>query len=116
MPVPGGRLEAEMLPWREVALVGADQAHGEENRADDDVEAVEARRHEEGRAINAAFEGERRVGIFIGLDAGERETEQDRAPQAELKAVAVAVDQAVVCPGDRRSRAQQDQGVEERKA
>src|SRR5436853_3785865 len=70
MPVPGGRLEPEMLPRREVALVGADQAYGEEDGADDHVEAVEAGRHEEGRAVDIAFEGEWRVGIFPRLDAG----------------------------------------------
>src|SRR3954453_12533832 len=50
MPVPGRRLEAEMLLRGEVAFVRADQADDQEDRADDDVGAVEARRHEEGRA------------------------------------------------------------------
>ena len=35
VPVPGGRFEAEMLPGREVAAVGADQADDQEDRADD---------------------------------------------------------------------------------
>ena len=56
VPVPGGRLEAEMLLRREVAAQGAHQADGQEDRADDDVEAVEAGRHEEGRAVDIAFE------------------------------------------------------------
>src|SRR3954454_14081170 len=51
MPVPGSRLEAEMLPGREVTLGGADQADGQEDGANDHVETVEARRHEEGRAV-----------------------------------------------------------------
>ena len=57
------------------------------------VEAVEAGRHEEGRAIDVAFEGERRVDVLVGLDAGEQQAEQDGQQQAELEALAVAVDQ-----------------------
>src|SRR5438270_12691814 len=64
MPVPRSGLEAEVLPRREVAAVGADQADAKEDGADDDVETVEAGRHEKGRAVDASFEGERRVGIF----------------------------------------------------
>ena len=41
---------------RELALERAAQADGEEDRADDDVEAVEAGRHEEGRRIDAVLE------------------------------------------------------------
>ena len=37
---------------RELAGDGAEQAHHQEDRADDDMEAVEARRHEEGRAVD----------------------------------------------------------------
>src|SRR4051812_730880 len=52
MPIPGGRLEPEMLLRPEMAFVGADQADGEKDGADDDVRAVEARRHEEGRGVD----------------------------------------------------------------
>src|SRR6266542_4357410 len=58
MPVPGGELEAEVLGRLEVAGQRADQAHGQEDRADDDVESVKAGRHEEGRAVDIAFEAE----------------------------------------------------------
>src|SRR5690606_30276548 len=68
VPVPGGRLEPEVLLGREVALVGAEQADAQEDGADDDMEAVEARRHEEGRAVDIALKVERGVDIFIGLD------------------------------------------------
>src|SRR5690348_18323231 len=61
MPVPGRRLEPEMLLRREVAATRTQVADDQEDRADDNVEAVEAGRHEEGRAVDAAFEGERRV-------------------------------------------------------
>src|SRR3954464_272857 len=96
MPVPGCRLEAEMLLRPEVALIGANEADDQEDRADDDVRAVEARRHEEGRGVDILGEVEGSVGIFIGLDAGEQHAEQDRAPQALDEAAAVAVDQRMV--------------------
>ncbi len=61
-------------------------------------------------------EGERRVDVLVGLDAGEQQAEQDRQQQAGLEPLAVAVDQRMVRPGHRRARAEQDQGVEKRKA
>src|SRR3546814_5530885 len=48
MPVPGSRLEAEVLLWREIAIVEPLQADGEEDGAHHHVKAVEAGRHEEG--------------------------------------------------------------------
>src|ERR1700737_667435 len=54
VPVPGGELEAEMLLRREVAGIGASQAHDQEDGADQHMEAVEAGRHEEGRAVDIA--------------------------------------------------------------
>src|SRR5688500_17220795 len=56
MPVPGGRLEAEMLARGEMPLAGPHQADDQEDRPDDDVEAVEAGRHEERRAVDISFE------------------------------------------------------------
>src|SRR5579862_4441002 len=99
MPVPGRRLEAEMLPRREIPGVRSDQADGQEDRANDDVEAVEAGRHEEGRAVDAALKVERRVIIFPALDRGEQEPEQDSADQPLLKSLAVAMQQGVMRPG-----------------
>ena len=58
---------------REVAVVGPQQADGEEDRADDDVRAVEARRHEEGGAVDVALEAEGGVAVLVGLDAGEEQ-------------------------------------------
>ncbi len=57
---------------------GAKQADDQEDGPDDDMEAMEARRHEEGRAVDIALllrrnanklaaEGEVRMGILIGL-------------------------------------------------
>src|SRR3546814_1588269 len=67
MPVPGGRLEPEMMVGLEMALDGTDQGHRQESRADDDVKAVEAGRHVEGRGIDAVLEAESGVDVFIGL-------------------------------------------------
>src|SRR5712671_3172481 len=58
VPVPCCRLEAEMMIGLEVSGDGAEEVHGEEARADDDMEAVEPRRHEEGRGIYTVFEAE----------------------------------------------------------
>src|SRR5688500_14765252 len=78
VPVPRRRLEPEVLARGEVAEVGAAQTDDQEDRADDHVEAVEAGRHVERRAIGVAAEAERRVPILVGLDAGEQQAEQDR--------------------------------------
>src|SRR5581483_8454353 len=64
VPVPGGELEAEVLLRGEMAEIGSDQAHDQENGADQDMETMEAGRHEEGGAIDIAGEAERGVGIF----------------------------------------------------
>eukprot|EP01088_Endostelium_zonatum_P004172 TRINITY_DN15393_c0_g1_i1.p1 TRINITY_DN15393_c0_g1~~TRINITY_DN15393_c0_g1_i1.p1 ORF type:complete len:297 (+),score=-1.57 TRINITY_DN15393_c0_g1_i1:1-891(+) len=129
MPIPGGGLEAEMLARGEVALVRADQADREEDGADQDVETVEAGRHEEGGAIVDPLEGEGRVHVFIRLDAAEQHAERNRqpqplehavavadaeqAPQAGLFAAALVVDQRVVRPGDGGAAGEQDQRVEQ---
>src|ERR1043166_8424119 len=65
VPVPGGELEAQMLLRREVAGIGAPQAHAQEDSADQHMEAVKAGRHEEGRAIDVAREVEQRMAVFI---------------------------------------------------
>src|SRR6202790_498521 len=66
MPIPGGEFEAEMLGWREVPGIGPDQADGQEDGADQHMEAVEAGRHEEGGAVDIAGEPEGGVAYFIG--------------------------------------------------
>src|SRR3546814_4696064 len=67
-------------------------------------------------AIDAALEAERRVIIFKRLNGAEYHTKPDGAPQAFLRALAVAMDKRVMRPGDRRARAEQDQRVEQRQA
>src|ERR1700712_87911 len=69
MPVPGGELEAEMLGRRELAFERADEAYDQEDRADEHMRAMEAGRHEEGRAVIVAFEAECRVAVLVGLHA-----------------------------------------------
>src|SRR5690606_29445921 len=82
VPVPGGRLEAEMLLRREVAAHGADEADDQENRADQNVETVEPGRHEEGRAVDRILEGEGRMRILVGLHKREQDAEHDCKRQA----------------------------------
>ena len=56
MPVPSSKFETKMLLRREMTSRGAQQAHSQEDRSDDHMEAVKAGRHEEGRAVNIAAE------------------------------------------------------------
>ena len=53
VPVPRGRLEGEVMVLVEVALERAPEHHREHDRADRHVRAVEARQHEERRAVDA---------------------------------------------------------------
>lgn len=46
MPIPGRRLEAEMMIRLKMTLIGSDEANDQEDRADDDMETVKAGRHE----------------------------------------------------------------------
>ena len=59
-------------------------------------------------------EGEGRVGIFIGLHAGEAHAQQHGEDEALHRPFAVAGLHGVVRPGHRRARSQQNQGVEQR--
>src|SRR5689334_22807749 len=118
MPVPGGSLKAEMLLGAEMTAERAEQADDQEQRSDDDMEAVEARRHEEGRAIDVAaivaVEGKGRVRIFIGLDAGEQQAERNGEGETPLQALAVVADKRVMRPGHGGARGEEDQRVDER--
>src|SRR3546814_7349817 len=116
MPVPGSRLEAEVLLWREIAIVEPLQADGEEDGAHHHVKAVEAGRHEEGGTIDAALEAERRVIIFKRLNGAEHHAKPDGAPQALLRALAVAMDQRVMRPDRKSTRAEPEPRRERRKA
>src|SRR5579863_2708228 len=77
MPIPRRRLEAEMMVGLELAGNRAPEIDREEAGADDDVETVEAGRHEEGRGIDTLFEAESRVAVFPGLERGEADAEEN---------------------------------------
>src|SRR5216683_6202853 len=68
VPVPGRRLQPEMMVRLEMALRGAPQADGEKDRPDDDVKAVKPGRHEKRRGIDPVGEMEGGVAVFVGLD------------------------------------------------
>src|SRR5262249_61060717 len=75
VPVPGGEFKAEVLLRGELPGIDPQQAYDQEDRADDDVEAVKAGRHEEGGAVDVACIVESRMAVFEGLDAGEGNSE-----------------------------------------
>ena len=75
---------------------------------------MEAGRHVECRAVGITAKAERRMNVFICLNAAEQQTQQNRRPQALLQPFTIAMDQAVVCPCNRGAGAQQDHGVEQR--
>src|SRR3546814_12252510 len=116
MPVPGSRLEAEVLLWREIAIVEPRQADGEEDGAHHHVKAVEAGRHEEGGTIDAALEAERRVIIFKRLNGAEHHAKTDGTPQALLRALALAMDQRVMRHGARHAPPEQVKRGKQRQA
>src|SRR5262249_36803296 len=67
VPVPGGRLEAEVLLGREVAGKRAQQADAEKQRANNYVRPVKAGRHEECCPVHMARVLEPGMAILIGL-------------------------------------------------
>src|SRR6185312_8568165 len=107
MPIPGRRLEAEMVVRPEMPGARAEEIHSEEAGADDDMEAVEARRHEEGRGIDAVLEAESGVAVLVALQRGEADAEDDGQSQAAHQALAVVLEQRVMRPGDRGAGSQQ---------
>src|SRR6266436_1184103 len=113
VPVPGGKFKPQMLLGRELPGQGTNEAHDQENRPDDDMGAVESCRHEEGGAVDMARIVERRVHVFVSLNAGEREAERNRKDEAPFQAITVVVQQGVVRPGHRGAGRQQDQGIEQ---
>mmetsp|Transcript_22350 Transcript_22350/g.28685 ORF Transcript_22350/g.28685 Transcript_22350/m.28685 type:complete len:230 (+) Transcript_22350:155-844(+) len=95
--------------------VQTQQAYKQEDRADHNVETVEAGRHEEGRAIDVARETKRRVAVFISLEAGEDQAQQNCDDQTVFHVFAVVfMRQRVVRPRRRTTGAQQDQSVDQR--
>src|SRR5258706_12037026 len=66
MPVPGRRLEAEVLLRGELPGKCAHQADEQEDRTDDHVKAVKTGRHEERRSVDMAGIVEGSVAILEG--------------------------------------------------
>src|SRR5215813_7047838 len=78
------------------------------------MEAVEARRHEEGRGVDALAEAESGVAVFISLDAGEPDAKQDGEPKPQQRRGTIALAQGMVRPGHRHPGGEQDERVEQR--
>src|SRR5215813_10664339 len=113
VPVPGRRLEAEMVVRLEMSGVGAEPADDEEDRADDHMRAMEARRHEESRGVDAVAETEGRMAVFVCLDAGEGGTEENGESEALQETLAVALAQRMVSTGHGDEGRQKKKQVQE---
>ena len=81
VPIPGCCFEAKVLAIGEVPLIRAHQTDDQEDRANEHVEAVKARRHIEGGAVVQALKGEGCVNIFIDLNRAEEQAKCDGQPQ-----------------------------------
>src|SRR5579863_1447377 len=114
MPVPGGELEPDMVARSELAEPGAQQAGGQENHADDDMRAVKAGGHEEGRAVDRVLEVERRVDVFVSLGEDEEHPQRDPERQKILELRTVPLAQIIVSDVDRRARGQQHERIHQR--
>ena len=94
MPVPRGELEPDVVARSELAHEGAHETDKKEDHADNDMRAVEAGRHEEGRAIDRILKAERRVDIFICLGEHEQHAEGDPERKKILEFLPVALSQS----------------------
>ena len=88
------------------------EADSQEDRADDHVRAVEARRHEECRAVAVAGEAESGVAVFDGLEDRERHAEQDCQHETDDEAAAIVLQKRMVRPRYRAARGQQNERVD----
>ena len=80
MPVPGCCLKSEMLLRRKVALVRTRETDRQEDRTYNDVKAVKAGRHVEGRAVIQPTKWKWCDGIFVRLNSAEQHPEKDGQP------------------------------------
>src|SRR5918995_174662 len=89
VPVPGHGLEREVLARREVALHATQPDHGQHDRADHHVQAVEAGQHEERGAVDAGpeLQSQLMVGVAVlhDLHAEEDEAEQESRREEHLE-------------------------------
>ena len=116
VPVPGHRLEPEVMLGREVPFDAAEQDHREHDRAQGHVEAVETGQHVEGGTVDATTQREVqlrvRMAVFVGLKPDKQETQHDGGSQAPDELRTVTLLQAPVRPGDGYATRQQYQGVD----
>lgn len=99
VPVPGSSFEADMPRWRKVAFQGAEVADRQEDGANNDVEAMKARRHEKVRAIDVAIKAERSMAVFVGLRDSKQYAQKNRNQQAPFQAFAIVFLNCMVRPG-----------------
>ena len=78
MPVPSGKLKAEMLLGGHIVRIEAEQTDRQEDCPDHNVRTVEAGRHKEGRSVQRSIKCELSFWILIDLQAGEGEAENNR--------------------------------------
>ena len=101
MTIPGCGLKAEVPFRREVAPEGANEANKQEDCADNNVSAMEARRHEKRRTVNMARVAEGGVKVLIGLEAREDETKNNSQDEAEHEAATVILQKRIMRPRHR---------------
>src|SRR5215475_1130655 len=99
VPIPGREFEAEVLFRREVTSHSTKQADDQENRADDDVRAMESGRHEEGGAIDVSRKVKMGMRVFVGLNAREGQAKEDGENQTPLQSLPIILEQCMVRPG-----------------
>src|SRR6516162_9043519 len=114
VPVPGGKLESEVLGGGEMAEIGADQADNQERGADDHMGAMKAGRHEKSGAIDVAAEIKGGMAVLIGLDGGEGEAERNSEDEPPFEPLAIVFQERMVRPGYGGAGSQQDERVKER--
>ena len=104
VPIPSSSFKTNVLFLCEVTALQADQTHQQEDRTDNNVEAMKASRHEEVRAIDVTRKAKRRVGVFIHLESSEDQAKHHRKDQTVFHVFTVVfVHKSVVRPSCRRT-------------
>src|SRR5262249_16716602 len=91
MPVPGGKLETEMLGGSEMSKIDTNEAHDQERRAYDHVGAVESGSHEERGTVDVAAVVKPCVAVFVSLDAGKGQAKRDRQDQPPFQPLSIVL-------------------------
>ena len=96
VPIPGSRLETEVLLRAEMATDYPNQHNAQHQRTQGYVGTVKAGEHKEGRAIDARAQGQAQfgVGVDVLLDLqhqkGDAENHRQRQPQGQRLTVVLA--------------------------